>query len=321
MINSGTNRLWQPLALAGVLAFVYATVLAKLSNDWWHDENYSHGLLVPFVMIYLLWEERDFFCRAEKQPSAWFGGGLVMAALLLLWLGVAGAELYLQRLSLLAMLAGVALYFWGFSLMRWVAMPLFLLWLALPIPAIIFNKIAFPLQLFASRCAVGAMQGLNIPVVREGNVIELLPMGSLTTKKLEVAEACSGIRSLMALVTLAAVLAYLSRPGRGDNSNGGGWRVTLTSFGFWRGVFIVGSAIPIAILTNAMRVSGTGILARYYGTKVAEGFFHSFSGWVVYVAAFALLGVVTWLFDRLTGKRQRATNINSAVSVPAEVVN
>jgi exosortase len=321
MMNNGSYRLWQPLALAGALAFVYATVLAKLSNDWWHDENYSHGLLVPFVMAYLLWEERDFFRRTAKKPSAWAGGALVLGALLLLWLGVAGAELYLQRLSLIMMLAGVTIYFWGGALLRWVAMPLFLLWLALPIPAIIFNKIAFPLQLFASRCAVSAMQGLNIPVVREGNVIELLPLGSLTTKKLEVAEACSGIRSLMALVTLAAVLAYLSRPGRGDGSNGeGGWRETLTDFGFWRGVFIVASAVPIAILTNAMRVSGTGILARYYGTKVAEGFFHSFSGWVVYVAAFALLGAVTWIFDRLTRKRQSAAKIKPA-SVPAEAVN
>jgi exosortase len=298
MSINGTNRLWQPLALAGALGFVYATVLAKLGNDWWRDENYSHGLLVPFVMAYLLWEERDFFTQAAKRPSVWLGGAMVAVALFALWLGVAGAELYLQRLSLLLALAGVVVYFWGFSLLRWVAMPLFLLWLALPVPAIIFNQVAFPLQLFASRCAVNAMHGLDIPVVRQGNIIELLPLGAQTTKKLEVAEACSGIRSLMALVTLAAVLAYLSRPGRGKTD--GGWLSSLTSFAFWRGVFIVASAIPIAILTNAMRVSGTGILAHYYGTRVAEGFFHSFSGWAVYLVAFALLLAVTWLFDRMT---------------------
>ena len=115
------------------------------------------------------------FQRAAKRPSVWLGGALIALALLALWLGAAGAELYVQRLSLPLMLAGVTVYFWGLPLLRWVAMPLFLLWLALPVPTIIFNKIAFPLQLFASRCAVSAMQGLDIPVVRLGNVIELLP--------------------------------------------------------------------------------------------------------------------------------------------------
>jgi exosortase len=298
MTLSGAHRFWQPVALAAVLGFVYAAVLAKLGRDWWTDENYSHGLLVPFVMAYLLWDERDFFVKAAKRP-AWWGLGWVGAALAMLWLGVAGAELYLQRLSLLVMLAGVTLYFWGPAALRWVAMPLFLLWLALPVPAIIFNRVAFPLQLFASQCAVGAMRGLDIPVVRQGNVIELLPRGAAETKKLEVAEACSGIRSLMALVTLAAALAYLTRPGRGQQTSSS-WRETLTSYSFWRGVFIVASAVPIAIAANALRVSGTGILAHRYGTRVAEGFFHSFSGWAVYVAALVMLLAVTWLFDRLT---------------------
>ncbi len=308
-MNSGSYRFWQPLALAGALGFAYATMLAKLGGDWWEDPNYSHGLLVPFVMAYLLWEERDFFQRATKRPNIWLGGALVVVALLALWLGVAGAELYLQRLSLLLMLAGLTVYFWGFPLLRWVAMPLFLLWLAMPVPALIFNRIAFPLQIFASRCAVGAMQEMNIPVVRQGNIIELLPLGAATTKKLEVAEACSGIRSLMALVTLAAVLAYLSRPKRGQTEVDGGWRSTLTGFSFWRGVFIVACAVPIAILTNAMRVSGTGILAHYYGTRVAEGFFHTFSGWAVYLVAFALLLAATWLFDRVTRAKTRPVTL------------
>ena len=315
MTSSGTYRFWQPLALAGALCFAYWAVLAKLSTDWWDDPNYSHGLLVPFVMAYLLWEERAFFQDAAKRPNIWLGGALVTAALLALWLGVAGAELYLQRLSLLLMLAGLTVYFWGLPLLRWVAMPLFLLWLAMPVPAIIFNRVAFPLQLFASRCAVSAMQGMEIPVVRQGNIIELLPLGATTTKKLEVAEACSGIRSLMALVTLAAVLAYLGRPGRNKRGGGdGGWRATLTSFSLWRGVFIVGCAVPIAILTNALRVSGTGILAHYYGTRVAEGFFHTFSGWAIYLVAFALLLAATWLFDRVARLRLKteATDANGA---------
>jgi len=170
------------------------------------------------------------------------------------------------------------------------------LFLAMPIPAIIFNKIAFPLQLFASRCAVWSMSMLGIPVLRQGNIIELKPLNSFDTKKLEVVEACSGIRSLMTLVTLAVVFAYFTHPG--DEPPSGkrfGW---LRSYGFWRAVIIISSAIPIAILTNAFRVSGTGVLAHYYGTAIADGFFHSFSGWAVYIAAFILLFGIGMILDR-----------------------
>jgi exosortase/archaeosortase family protein len=199
----------------------------------------------------------------------------------------------------------VILYFWGFRLLQFALVPLFLLLLAIPIPAIIFNKVAFPLQLFASRCAVWAMRQFDIPVLRDGNVIELMPLNSTATKKLEVVEACSGIRSLMTLVTLAVVFAYFTAPDSNDNNTGrGGDRVgrtrwTLARYGFWRALIIVAAAVPIAILTNALRVSGTGILARYYGTEIADGFFHSFSGWVVYIVAFLLLFAVGWLLDRL----------------------
>src|SRR5437773_8502705 len=118
----------------------------------------------------------------------------------------------MQRTSLVLMLAGTVLYFWGFALLRLLVVPLFLLLLAIPIPAIIFNKIAFPLQLFASRCAVWSMTLFDIPVLRQGNVIELMPLGARETRKLEVVEACSGIRSLMTLVTLAVVFAYFTHP-------------------------------------------------------------------------------------------------------------
>jgi len=184
-----------------------------------------------------------------------------------------------------------------------VLVPLLLFALAIPIPTIVFNKIAFPLQLFASRCAVWAMRAFDIPVLRQGNVIELMPKGARETKRLEVVEACSGIRSLMTLLTLAVVFAYFTRPkSKGGDGPGGGWAGRLKSYGFWRAVILVGSAVPIAILTNALRVSGTGVLSHYYGTEVADGFFHTFSGWVVYIVAFLLLFAVGWLLDRF-GRR------------------
>ena len=294
------------MAVAAALAFVYYSVLAKLGYDWWTDENYSHGLLIPVIIGYILWLERERLARAAGRPDGLWGGLLVVLAILGLWVGTAGAELYVQRMSLVLMLVGVTVYFWGWRLLKLLMVPLALLILAIPIPAIIFNKIAFPLQIFASKCAVWVMRLFDIPVLRQGNVIELMPKNAREPRRLEVVEACSGIRSLMTLLTLAVVFAYFTRPrGGGDGGDdSGGWARRLKSYGFWRAVILVGSAVPIAILTNAMRVSGTGVLSHYYGTQVADGFFHTFSGWVVYIVAFLLLFAVGWLLDRV-GRRGR----------------
>ena len=290
---------WKAVLLSAAVAFAYWGVLARLGRFWWDDENYSHGLLIPFVIGYILWTERGRLAAIAERPRVLWGAALVAGALLMLWVGTAGAELFTQRTSLVVLLAGLAVYFRGWGLLRAVFVPLFLLALAIPIPTIVFNKVAFPLQLFASRCAVWAMRTLDIPVLREGNVIELYPLGSTTTKKLEVVEACSGIRSLMTLVTLAVVFAYFTGPT--DEGGKGGRR--FERFRTLRAVLIVLAAVPIAIVTNAARVSGTGVLARYYGTEVADGFFHEFSGWVIYVVAFLLLFAFGWLLDRFNPTR------------------
>ncbi len=319
--TASNNSLARPLILVAVILFIYWSVLARLTRLWWEDENYSHGLLIPFIIAYILWSERDMFKRVPKRPALWWGAAGVVCGLLALWAGTAGAEQFVQRTSLVLLLGGVVVYFWGFAMLRRVLVPLLLLALAIPIPNIIFNKVAFPLQLFASQCAVWAMRLFNIPVLREGNIIELLPLNSTVTKKLEVVEACSGIRSLMTLVTLAVVFAYFTSPGRVDDKgagDGGGGsgdsaeveRATTrqrgaTLFSFWRGVLLVLAAVPIAIITNAMRVSGTGVLSRYYGTEIADGFFHSFSGWVMYIVAFLLLFALGWLIDRFNFGRSR----------------
>jgi len=247
---------------------------------------------------------------AAKRPAVVWGGAFVVLSVLMLWAGTAGAELFMQRTSLVVMLAGIALYFWGWHILRLALVPLLLLALAIPIPAIIFNRIAFPLQLFASRCAVWAMRAFDIPVLRQGNVIELMPLNSSVTKKLEVVEACSGIRSLMTLLTLAVVFAYFTHPRRPDDQagGGGGTLAALKRYGTWRSLILVLSAVPIAIITNAGRVSGTGILARYYGTEVADGFFHEFSGWVVYIAAFLLLFALGWVLDKFGARRKPPQN-------------
>ena len=293
-----TQKPWRGLAIGFAIVFAYATVLAKLVRDWWSDENYSHGLLIPFIIGYLLWTQREKLARVNVNSSLFWGGAAIVLALFALWAGIAGAELYTQRLSLVLLLGGVTVYFWGFTLLRLLLVPFSLLFLALPIPAIIFNKIAFPLQLFASRCAVWSMSMLGIPVLRQGNIIELKPLNSFDTKKLEVVEACSGIRSLMTLVTLAVVFAYFTHAPSDDEPRPRGPLGWLRSYWFWRALIIVGSAVPIAILTNAFRVSGTGVLAHYYGTAVADGFFHSFSGWAIYIVAFILLFGIGMILDR-----------------------
>ena len=308
MSVTASTSLWRPLAISAALVFVYGVVLAKLGHDWWTDENYSHGLLIPFIIGYIVWIQREHFTRDGARPGTVLGGGLVLLALLMLFAGTAGAELFLQRISLVVMLAGLVIFFWGHRLLSLLWVPLGLLVLAIPIPAIIFNKVAFPLQLFASRCAVWSMSLWGIPVLRQGNVIELLPKGARETKKLEVVEACSGIRSLMTLLTLAVVFAYFTYPksNDGDDDSGKGMFWWVKSYPFWRSAIIVISAVPIAILTNALRVSGTGVLSHYYGTEVADGFFHSFSGWVIYIVAFLMLFAVGWGTDRFRPARYKA---------------
>ena len=307
-----TKHSWRAIAIVSAILFTYATVLVKLSHDWWSDENYSHGLLVPFIIGYILWSQRAKFASERVRPSVLLGGLAVAFALFALWTGIAGAELYTQRMSLVLLVAGIVVYFGGLGFLRLVLVPLVLLVLAIPIPTIVFNKIAFPLQLFASRVAVWSMTVLGIPVLRQGNVIELKPLNSFTTQKLEVVEACSGIRSLMTLMTLAVVFAYFTYPRSGDPSVPRG---RLHTYGFLRSFIIVLSAVPIAILTNAARVSGTGILSRYYGTGVADGFFHTFSGWAIYVVAFLMLFGIGWTLDLFKPKRAKTAE------KPSKIVN
>jgi exosortase len=243
---------------------LYRDVVPELVRAWGTDDNYSHGYLIPPIAAYLAWERREKFLAAPSRSSV-FGLVVVLGSVLVLALGVLGIELFLSRISLIGALGGTALFLFGWARLRVLLFPLCFLVLMVPLPAIIFNQIAFPLQLIASQFGETVVRAADIPVLREGNVLILANMS------LEVAEACSGIRSLISLVTLAIVFGYI-----GDTRN-------------WARVLISVSAIPVAVITNGARVAGTGVAAHYYGAAAAEGFFHEFSGWLVFVAAFALL--------------------------------
>ncbi len=249
--------------LAGFVA-LYWEVIYKLVRDWANDGNYSHGFLIVPVALYLAWERRAMLLATKVDPKniglvAVFGSVAVLAA------GTLGAELFLMRVSILGVVGGAVVYLLGWKHLQLLAFPIAFLILMVPLPAIIFNQITFPLQLLASQFGEVSLSTLGIPVLREGNVIVL------AHTKLEVVEACSGIRSLVSLITLGIVYGYFV-----DN------RTSVR-------VAIVLSTIPVAIVANGLRIAGTGVAAQYYGPEAAEGFFHEFSGWVVFVVAFAAI--------------------------------
>ena len=266
------------LVATGVLAafaFLYRDVIVKLVSDWATDDNYSHGFLIVPVALYLAWERRQRLLAAPMQPSL-LGLIVILGSLATLIAGVLGAELFLTRVSMIGVVGGAILFVLGWQHLRVLAFPIAFLLLMVPIPAIIFNQIAFPLQLTASEFGEATLNLFTIPVLREGNII------ILANTTLEVAEACSGIRSLISLLTLGIVYGYFTDPR--------GWVRTVVAL----------STIPIAIIANGMRVAGTGIAAHYYGPEAATGFFHTFSGWLVFVVAFVMLFVVMRLLLILT---------------------
>ena len=266
------------LASMGVL---YASVIPPLVQDWYLDENYSHGFLVPLISGYLLWSRRDDLRRAARlsRPS-WVGLVLCVVSLAIYVLGRAGAELFLQRSSLVLLLMGAVIWLWGWGVFRKAFFPLAFLFFMIPLPYIVYDSVAFPLKLFAAKVATEALFYLGVPVYREGNIIHL------ASQTLEVADACSGIRSLMSLLALGVIYAY------------------FVESAWWKRAIIVLSTVPIAIAANAARVAGTGVLTHYVSPEAAEGFFHTFSGWLVFVAAFALLFAVGGIL-RLVGRRRR----------------
>ena len=255
---------WQGLLLVGVLLALYAPVLRILLDQWYRDPDYSHGFLVPLLSAYLIWARRDKLRQVPRRPSFW-GMVIVLGALGLLVLGSLGAELFLARFSLLCTICGLIVYFCGGAMLRALAFPMAFLLFAIPIPGVVYNEIVFPLQFIASRFATWTLETLNLfPIMREGNVLILPGMA------LEVVEACSGIRSLISLLALAAGFGYVV-----ERSTVARWILFL-------------AMVPLAIISNGTRVMLTALLANYIGVKAAEGFMHEFSGWVIFVVAIAL---------------------------------
>jgi exosortase len=268
------------LATALVFGALYADVFPRLVRQWSAEEDYTHGFLIIPLALYFVWERREALKAFEPRPAS-LGAVLLTFGLLMLIVGRVGAELFLQRFSLIVVLAGLLWLILGTRLLLELAFPIVFLVFMVPLPAIVMNAIAFPLQLFAAQTASFCMETAGIPVLREGNTIVL------ANTTLEVAEACSGIRSLQALLALGAVYGHFTQ------------KVA------WKRWALVLLSIPIAIAANAFRVAGTGFLAHYIGPEAAQGFYHSFAGWIVFGVAFVLLLAAGTLLSKLPDAARR----------------
>ena len=255
------------LLLGGLLVVLYQRIGVKLVSDWYNFPDSSHGLLIPFFVVFLLWDKRRLLEAVPLRPS-WKGVPLVALGLLVLLLGVFGADLFLSRASFVMLAAGVVWALFGSAMLRELRFVLFVCCLGIPLPTLLLNQITFPLQLLASNVSATLLPLAGVPVLRDGNVIQLPAMS------LEVAEACSGIRSLMSLFTVAVIYGYFME------------RSTA------RRVILAVASIPIAVVANSARIFGTGLCVQYWDPEKAMGFFHEFSGWLIFLVSLACLYLV-----------------------------
>jgi exosortase len=268
------------LAFLGLLGGLYAGIFRNLAWQWWDDSNYAHGFLVPIFSGLLVWQRRKQLAALPAKGS-WIGLPVLLAGLGILLLGDIGSENFLMRSSLIVVLAGLVLFHLGPQVFRVLAFPLFFLLFMVPLPATLFYAVAFPLQNLAARNAAWTLDTLGVPVLLDGNIIHL------TKQSLGVAEACSGIRSLISLLFVTV-----------------GW-AALTLPGFWGKAVFVAAVVPITILANAGRVVITGLIGQSFGVEYAQGFFHTFSGWLVFVLAFVCLLGIHRVIRRLAASWQK----------------
>ena len=264
---------WHVLILLLCIAFTYRNVVPGMVADWNNDPNYSHGFLVPLISAYFVWQSWPHIRSVKVRPSN-LGLLVVVGSLLLLFMGYVGTEYYSMRSSLVFLLAGIILFLCGFKVLRALALPVAFLLFMVPLPYIVYNAVAFPLKLMVAKFSVLSLKMMGIVVWREGNIIRF------PQTVFEVADACSGLRSLMSLLALAVAYAFVSQ-----------------SSNVKRTVLVL-AAVPIAIFTNMVRVIVTGVLSQYYGAAAAEGFFHEFAGLVVFASAMLLLFLLGMLMQR-----------------------
>jgi len=262
--NIKQNRWIHLLLLVPVFILIFHKAILKLISDWTIDPNFSHGFLIPFVALYMVWYKKNELSLLPEKSSN-YGLLVIIFGMLVHFAGNVGSELFLMRFSMIITIAGIVIYYYGSAVFKKVLVPIAYLILMIPLPSIIWNKLAFPLQLFAARLSAESIMFLGIPVLREGNILHL------ANTSLEVIDACSGIRSLTSLLALTGLFAYLAPLGAVKK-----WVLFL-------------SAIPIAVLVNVIRLTITGAMAAWISPETAHGFLHDMSGLIIFGAALALV--------------------------------
>jgi len=256
-----TGTWFAALSLSTLVVIMYASVLTSLTRQWWDDPNYGHGFFVPVFAGYVLWSKREQWRALPFHPSN-FGLVIMLFAIGLRILGMLGAEFFITRLSLVILIAGMVLFLAGSQVLKWMAFPLGYLLFMIPLPAIVYYQLTFPLQLWASRLGAGGLVALGIHTVREGNLL-MLPNCTLN-----VVEACSGIRSLLSLLAAVVAFAYMAEPMR------------------WKRSALAVASIPIAITTNGLRLVATGVISYFFSPRADSGVVHLALGLGFFALAF-----------------------------------
>jgi exosortase len=259
------------LVLAAVFLALYLPIIIELVGEWYIDSNYSHGFLIIPVSVWLIWKKREILKTIPLETGKW-GVPIIAASLVLFILGTAGAEYFTARVSMVGLLLGVTLFLAGPRFVREIWFAFFFLLFMIPIPYIIYYSLTFPLQLLGSKIAAGVLGVLGIPHLRQGNIIHLPDNYSL-----EVAEACSGLRSLVSLLALGALLAYWTQTSKIKAS------------------ILFLSTVPIAIAANIFRITVTAVGAYGVSRAIAENFLHELSGTIVFLFSLTSLLILSSL--------------------------
>jgi exosortase len=251
--------------LALSIGWLYAGIASGLVAEWASSADASYGIVLAAVALLVTWRRRDAFVQAIDPAAAAAAGAAVMMAGLAIYLaGQLGADLFLTRISFVVVIAGAVWFLAGRRALRTIAAPLVFVALAVPLPSLVASAVTLPLQLTASRVAEASLTATGVAVFRDGNVLEL------PSTALEVAEACSGLRSIISLAATSVLLAWMdpSLPRR---------------------IAIVALSLPVAVVMNGLRIAATGLACEAWGPKAASGSWHSFSGWVTFVASVFVL--------------------------------
>lgn len=277
--NSSLTGAKNKMVLASLFLFtiwfiIFYPVYPELFSTWMNHSNNSHGILVPIISAFLIWQKRKELSQEKIKSSAW-GAVILIVSICLYIIAYAGAIAVVCRAMIVFSLIGLVLFNFGKRILNVIAFPLFYLIFMVPVPESIYTLVAFPLQLFATKISAFLINAFSIPVLREGNMLYF------ANTQLEVAEACSGLRSMTSYIMLSFLFAYMIKKS-------------------WRNrIFIILSAVPLALFTNIVRVTGTGVLAHFYGDGVARSFLHEFSGLIVFALGFVMLFGIYAFLDKI----------------------